>query len=293
MTELIKSETINESIFKDDESIDSIINTVESLCKNYKYDIDSKKGRKDIASFAMKIAKTKTAIDEVGKVMVAGAKQEIKKIDNKRKQARDSLDELKVTFRQPLTEYENQEKQRIKTIEDLLISVKTSKEDYERNWISHDVSDMQSYLKTLEGLHKFDWCEYGNDAIILLSNTYDQVEKSIERKFKYDKEQLELESLRKEKEFERIREEKAKIVRETEDKIKKQQEYQVRKAEEEKQKLLENKEYRQSCISNMSNDINDVLSEIEHLSIDTYSEIMECLVNAIINNKIKHVKFDI
>lgn len=55
-------------------------------------DISTRKGRDAIASMAYKVARSKTALDEVGKKLVADLKEVPKKIDAERKRVRDTLE---------------------------------------------------------------------------------------------------------------------------------------------------------------------------------------------------------
>ena len=75
-------------------------------------DVSTKKGRDAIASIAYKVAKGKTALDNIGKDLVAELKDVPKKIDAERKRMRDLLDTWKDEVRRPLTEWESAEEAR-------------------------------------------------------------------------------------------------------------------------------------------------------------------------------------
>ena len=72
-------------------------------------DVGTKKGRDAIASMAYRVAKSKTALDNIGKELVADLKDVPKKIDAERKWMRDLLDVWKDEVRKPLTEWEEVE----------------------------------------------------------------------------------------------------------------------------------------------------------------------------------------
>lgn len=72
-------------------------------------DVSTKKGRDAIASIAYKVAKGKTALDNIGKELVADLKDVPKKIDAERKRMRDLLDQWKDEVRAPLTAWEEAE----------------------------------------------------------------------------------------------------------------------------------------------------------------------------------------
>jgi len=80
-------------------------------------DAETVTGRKHITSLAYKVARSKTTIDDLGKNFVAEQKAAIANIDAVRKTARDFLDQLKITVRQPLTDWEDVETARVEKIQ--------------------------------------------------------------------------------------------------------------------------------------------------------------------------------
>lgn len=76
-------------------------------------DLTTEKGRKEIASMAFKVAKTKTAIDAAGKLLNEEARAKINIVDAARRDIRDKLDALKDEVRRPLTEWEAREEARV------------------------------------------------------------------------------------------------------------------------------------------------------------------------------------
>lgn len=66
-------------------------------------------GRKEIASIAYKVSRSKIAIDDAGKALVADLKKQTGDIDSARKKARDTLDALRDEVRKPLTDWEEEQ----------------------------------------------------------------------------------------------------------------------------------------------------------------------------------------
>ena len=66
---------------------------------------------------AYKVARSKTTLDDIGKELVAGWKDQAKEVDANRKLARETLDALKIKVRKPLTDWEEKEAKRIEGIE--------------------------------------------------------------------------------------------------------------------------------------------------------------------------------
>ncbi|NUB24298.1 hypothetical protein [Azospirillum brasilense] len=86
-------------------------------------DISTDKGRKAIASLAYKVARSKTALDDMGKGLVEETKKQVALIDADRRVIRDRLDALKDEVRRPLDEYEAAEKARIERHESGIVRI--------------------------------------------------------------------------------------------------------------------------------------------------------------------------
>lgn len=115
-TELVAAESINPVVVFGGDGLDSVLEQIAAEAKNMVPDLTTVKGRKEIASMANKVARSKVLLDNLGKDLVAGRKAELKKVDEERKRMRDTLDALKSEVRQPLTEWE-EEQERIKAEE--------------------------------------------------------------------------------------------------------------------------------------------------------------------------------
>lgn len=76
-------------------------------------DTSTRKGREAIASIAHSVAKSKVALDDAGKKLVAELKEVPKLIDAERKRMRETLEALQEQVRRPLNEWEAAEKARI------------------------------------------------------------------------------------------------------------------------------------------------------------------------------------
>ena len=91
---------------------DSIIRDVEA----FQPDTTTEAGRKEIASLAYKIARSKTAIDEAGKALNEDARKRINTVDEARRAVRTRLDKLRDQVRAPLTAWELEEEARVERI---------------------------------------------------------------------------------------------------------------------------------------------------------------------------------
>lgn len=110
---LIPLESVNAVEIFTGKSLDELLERIRQETVTLVPDVSTDKGRKEIASLAYKVARSKTTIDEAGKMLVAEWKRQSAEVDNARKKARDYLDALKDEVRKPLTDWEA-EQERIK-----------------------------------------------------------------------------------------------------------------------------------------------------------------------------------
>lgn len=99
-------------VLTDKEKFSQFYEAIKEECDRHEPDLTTEKGRKEIASLAYKVARTKTAIDEAGKKLNEEARARINAVDEARRDIRRQLDDLKDEVRRPLTEWEEAEKLR-------------------------------------------------------------------------------------------------------------------------------------------------------------------------------------
>lgn len=99
-------------VFSTAGGLEPYLSQVRAAIDAFVPDASTAKGRAEIASMAHKVARSKSALDNVGKDLVAELKELPKKIDAERKRMRDTLDAWKDDVRRPLTDWENAEADR-------------------------------------------------------------------------------------------------------------------------------------------------------------------------------------
>jgi hypothetical protein len=136
---------------KNSSAADKVLRLVRAKIDAFKSDlpsIETASGRKAIASFAHKIAKSKTAIEEVGKELAAEAKDIPRRIDANRKHIRDTLDAWRDEVRQPVTAWEAAEEDRINRIKSDLAEIEGTINDPE--WMHRSSECLRDRLGELE-----------------------------------------------------------------------------------------------------------------------------------------------
>lgn len=175
------------------ELLDNLLAEVKSNIDKHEQDIATAKGRKELASLAHKIARTKTSIDAIGKDMVWEIKEKVRVIDMARKTARDTLDAWKEDVRRPLTDWENAAKEAEEAIAKL--------QQIAQMHYLRDLEEIDTHAEAVEQCRASSWCnELANqvaDACDAASATL-AVARSAALKEKQERE--ELERLRKDEE---------------------------------------------------------------------------------------------
>ncbi|WP_020472384.1 coiled-coil domain-containing protein [Zavarzinella formosa] len=177
------------------EGVDDILAKLTKEARSHVLDISTEAGRDHIRSLAYKIARSKTHLDDMGKDLVADAKDKIKLVDAERKRIRDSLDSLKDEIRAPLTEWENREQERVKAHEAALLGFHAAANFTGPNPPSAEV---QARLDGLEALHARDWQEFAKRAELARDTARKQLSDALAASQKHEAEQAELERLRRE-----------------------------------------------------------------------------------------------
>jgi hypothetical protein len=100
-------------VYQAPNGLDPYLQKIREEIDTFVPDVTSRKGREAIASIAYKVARSKTALDNVGKELVADLKDIPKKIDAERKRMRDTLDAWQEEVRRPLNEWQAAEDKRV------------------------------------------------------------------------------------------------------------------------------------------------------------------------------------
>jgi hypothetical protein len=198
MNQLVAIESMSPLQVFSDNGLDPLIEQIEREARSILLDISSEKGRKEVASLAHKIAKSKTALDKMGKDLVSGWKEQAKKVDVERARAWDRLEALQKEIRQPLTDWEDCENERIAKHEANLAELENAGRFTLENWHSLSVEAMTDRLKEVEGESSSDWEEFCVRAKLAIEQTTTGIRSAIQKRSMHDAEQAELARLRQE-----------------------------------------------------------------------------------------------
>lgn len=194
--------------------VDALLASIAEKARAAKPDVSTKQGRGEIASLALKVAKSKTLLDDMGKQLVADWKARSGQVDAERRKVRDFLDALKEEVRAPLTKYEQAEEARIEAHEHSLAQI-TEGPGYGSDETAAELADRLAYLRVYPAR---DWQEFAQRAADLLAAEVARTEGLHAAAVKREAEAAELARLRAEQE-ERARQEAARAQAEREARI--------------------------------------------------------------------------
>lgn len=227
-TQLVVIAPANEvALFTEGDGIDAMLADIRKQAASLVPDVTTAKGRKEIASVAYAVAKTKTYLDGLGKELTAKYKEIPARIDANRKLIRDTLDALKDEVRAPLTQYEAEEEARVAALQSRLVRLN---ELGSAANIEIAVADLQAMLLDAEQTALDDsWQELLPLATVAKELATKRLNEVLAARQKYEAEQAELEALRKKQaEQERI---------DRERRIAEEAAEQARRQEEDRQRL--------------------------------------------------------
>ena len=192
--------------------LDAVLENLAQEARAIVPDISTEVGRKEIASNAYKVARSKTLLDDMGKKLGEEAKAKLDAINADRKKARDFCDALKDEVRKPLTEWEDKEKGRINGLEDGI----TYMEHLSIYGDSITEGELLSRIASLDrGYRSHEWAEFTVRAEDAYAKTHSNITRMLEDVRRREMEREELARLRAEAaERERQEAERQRIERE-------------------------------------------------------------------------------
>ena len=200
--------------------LDPFLQKIREEIDGFVPDVTTRKGREAIASIAYKVARSKTALDNVGKELVAELKEVPKKIDAERKRMRDLLDGWQAEVRQPLTEWEQREEARKAKHQAGIDQINLRLECRDL-----DSAELKSNIVWLEGMAIGEnWEEYEVEASRAKDKALAALRDALVVREKYEAEQAELAELRRKQAEQEQKDREARIAQEAAEKAQREAE---------------------------------------------------------------------
>lgn len=141
--------------------VEAIISKLEAEVRATDRDMTTDTGREAIKSLAYKVARSKTALDEMGKELVADIKKQSGAIDAERRVIRERLDALRDEVRGPLTAWENAETDRIDGHERAIVFLIESPRNFPTPPV---VSEIRARIAAVADICSRQWDEFHERA---------------------------------------------------------------------------------------------------------------------------------
>lgn len=197
-------------VYSTENGLDPYLQQIRTEIDAFNPDVSTRKGREAIASIAHKVARSKTALDNIGKELVADLKEVPKKIDAERKRMRDLLDAWKDEVRRPLTEWEEAEAARVARHQGEIDKINLRLECRDL-----DSAELKANIAWLEGLAISEaWQEFEAEAARAKDKALIALREALLAREKFEAEQAELERLRAEAAAREQKEREERIARE-------------------------------------------------------------------------------
>lgn len=162
---LIVVETLTPATVFGDGGVDDILAKLRKAADEAANDLDisTEIGRKQIASVAYKVARSKTALDGLGKDLVADLKARAGRIDAERRRLWEGCEAIQNDIRRPLTEWETVEKDRVTAHEQAITTIEAVAIFMELEPTAAAIRSRMETLKTLADDGR-DWQEFRERA---------------------------------------------------------------------------------------------------------------------------------
>ena len=179
--------------FKVEGGTRALFERVSENARSVVFDMGVKKDRESLKSFAYSLARIKTTVDNHGKELVSGIKQQAAVIDADRKFWRDNMELLQEEIRKPLTDFERAEKDRVAKHEGFISEIKnlSIQENSNSQMIRDDIEFLTNEVVVDSSLE-----EYEEQAKLAKFETLEALRAALASREKYEAEQAELERLR-------------------------------------------------------------------------------------------------
>jgi len=217
MNELVKLETLTPAKIFAPGGVDDILAKIKAEVMSEAVDISTKAGRDAVASLAYKVARSKTALDKMGKDLGDANYKAWKAITAERAKIEKELDALRDEVRKPLTDWENAEKDRIAVLEEAIAEIGRTASFLVPDPSSHEILGRLHYLEELSSKER-NWQEFGKRAADAMQASLTALKAAFEVAEKREAEAAELARLRADEIARQQKERDAKIAAEAAEK---------------------------------------------------------------------------
>lgn len=158
-------------------------------------DATTESGRATLKSVAYKVARSKTAIDDLLKDHAEDARKIVNDVNAARRVIKEGLEELQDELKAPVTKWENAEAERIKRHDDAITALEAL--------VQFDgipsAAVLGARLSQFKARQPRDWEEYYESAAELITRVEKMLTEGLDKQQRYEKDQADLEEFRADK----------------------------------------------------------------------------------------------
>jgi colicin import membrane protein len=257
------------AVYSAEKGLEPWLQVIRSKIDGFTPDISTRKGREAIASMAYAVARSKTALDDVGKKLVADLKEVPKKIDAERKRVRDTLEAWQEEVRRPLNEWQADEDARVDKHNDAIERIRLLAVDLD-GITAEDLADRVAQLEAVA--LGDDWEEFESEAARAKDKALGVLRAALAARQQYEAEQAELVRLREEKEARDKKDNEDRIAREAAERATREAE---EKAQRERDAEAQRVRNEQAAAEKRENDLKFQTAEAERRAEQAKREQLE------------------
>lgn len=181
--------------------IESILKQIEELAGTAPKNAETPENRKAIVSMAYKVARTKTALDGLGKQLIETEQEKIKAVNAQRRVVTERLDALRAEIRKPVDEYEAMEEKRVAGHNAALQEAHAcgARATEKGQSIENPAEFFDELERRLAPLETRDFEEFSGSAVVVIAASKKAIAEARARRTQYDNDQAELAKLRAER----------------------------------------------------------------------------------------------
>lgn len=165
--------------FKTEGGLEPLLAAIEKEARAAPVVLNTENGRKNIASLAYKIARTKTTVETIGKSLNEEHQKQIDIVNAARKMAWSRFEALQKEIRKPLDDWEKAEKARIAAHDAALKEMECLAVFDTEAPTKPTSADIQARIEKLDKDLNRNWDEYGTRAARIKRETMDKLAESL------------------------------------------------------------------------------------------------------------------
>lgn len=178
-------------VFQAQNGVEDVVSKLEKDVRAMTLDPTTEKGRKHIKSVAYQVARSKTALDDMGKQVKADAMELVKRVDADRRVITNRLDALRDEVRKPVDDYEAREKARVDGIRDQIAKIELLGQRLE----GLDIETLKASVEESDRLKSYDFQEFSARADLAVQQTGNALKAAIIIAEKAEADRIEAERL--------------------------------------------------------------------------------------------------